>query len=89
MSLTFAYKMKALKQRILLFALAMFVTATSYAQCPMCKTALGSARDNGSDVGSTLNSGILYLLVLPYAIAMVFGIIYYNKWRKKRMATNG
>jgi hypothetical protein len=81
--------MKATTQRIFLLALSMVFTVMSYAQCPMCKTALGSARDNGSDVGSTLNSGILYLLVLPYTIAMVFGIIYYNKWRKKRMAANG
>ena len=65
------------------------ITADAMAQgCPMCKTALEEARNNGSNVGNTLNSGILYLLALPYLIASVFGIIWYKNSRaKKRAAT--
>jgi hypothetical protein len=60
------------------------------AQCPMCKTALSSARDNGSSVGSSLNNGILYLLALPYTIAAIFGIIWYRNSRiqkRKKLAS--
>ncbi|MCE2786490.1 MAG: hypothetical protein ACK5FU_06625 [Bacteroidota bacterium] len=60
------------------------------AQCPMCKTALSSARDNGSSVGSSLNNGILYLLALPYTIAAIFGIIWYRNARiqkRKKLAS--
>jgi uncharacterized paraquat-inducible protein A len=54
------------------------------AQCPMCKTSLEEARKNGSQVGSSLNNGILYLLALPYTIAMVFGFIYWRNHKLKR-----
>lgn len=58
------------------------------AQCPMCKTSLEEARKGGSEVGSTLNNGILYLLALPYSIAMVFGVIWWrnSKLKKQRAA---
>ncbi|MES2690882.1 MAG: hypothetical protein V4658_10800 [Bacteroidota bacterium] len=69
---------------ILILILASF-TADVFAQgCPMCKTALEEARNNGSSVGNTLNSGILYLLALPYLIASVFGIIWYKNARAKK-----
>ena len=58
-----------------------FVAMDLYAQCPMCKTSLEEARKEGTQVGSTLNTGILYLLALPYSIASIFGIIW---WRKSR-----
>jgi cytochrome c biogenesis factor len=54
------------------------------AQCPMCVTAVEEARKNGTQVGETLNNGILYLLVLPYAIAIVFGIIYWRNQKSKK-----
>jgi hypothetical protein len=55
--------------------------------CPMCKTSLEEARKNGSQVGNTLNSGILYLLALPYIVASVFGIIWYKNNKAKKRAT--
>jgi hypothetical protein len=54
------------------------------AQCPMCKTSLEEARKNGSAVGSSLNNGILYLLAIPYSIAMVFGYIYWRNAKLKK-----
>lgn len=55
-----------------------------FAQCPMCKTSLEEARKNGSQVGSGLNNGILYLLALPYTIALVFGLLYWRNHRLKK-----
>jgi uncharacterized paraquat-inducible protein A len=72
---------------ILLFVLLLIINFDLQAQCPMCKTALSTARDSGSSVGSSLNNGILYLLALPYTIAIVFGIIWYRNKRKKASAT--
>jgi uncharacterized paraquat-inducible protein A len=57
------------------------------AQCPMCKTSLEEARKNGSEVGSTLNNGILYLLALPYSIALVFGVIWWRNAKLKKQRT--
>jgi hypothetical protein len=70
-----------------LFVLLLIINFDLQAQCPMCKTALSTARDSGSSVGSSLNNGILYLLALPYTIAIVFGIIWYRNKRKKASAT--
>lgn len=67
---------------LLLIILFSFSFMELWAQCPMCKTSLEEARKNGSEVGSTLNNGILYLLALPYTIAVVFGFMY---WRNNRL----
>jgi uncharacterized paraquat-inducible protein A len=67
---------------IIVIFLLVSLSADIWAQCPMCKTSLEEARKNGSQVGSSLNNGILYLLALPYTIAMVFGYIY---WRNNRL----
>ena len=61
----------------------MAATVDVLAQCPMCKTSLEEARKTGSQVGSTLNNGILYLLALPYTIAIVFGFIWWRNKKKK------
>jgi hypothetical protein len=76
-------KIKSPISIILLVVLITFALDLS-AQCPMCKASLESAKENGTNVGNTLNSGILYLLAIPYSIATVFGVILYrnNKLRK-------
>jgi len=68
---------------LLLFSLV-FISTDLLAQCPMCKTSLEEARKNGSQVGSSLNMGILYLLALPYTVATVFGIIWYKNFRSRK-----
>lgn len=77
-------KVAALLIVALLFALSFDVIAQG---CPMCKTSLEEARKNGSQVGNTLNSGILYLLALPYLVASVFGVIWYRSYKAKKRAT--
>ncbi|MCF8426159.1 MAG: hypothetical protein K9H61_00815 [Bacteroidia bacterium] len=58
-----------------------------YSQCAMCKSNVETAREGGGTmVGNTLNNGIMYLLVLPYAIAGVFAFIYYKKYKEKQAA---
>jgi|694.fasta_scaffold84481_4 hypothetical protein len=75
-----------IKKYILLSVLFVVNIGITVAQCPMCKTALGSARESGSSVGNTLNDGIMYLLALPYLIGIIFAIIYYNNSRKKKLS---
>jgi hypothetical protein len=71
---------------VLLIVVLLCLQATpSLAQCAMCKSNLEMAREGGgTNVGNTLNNGIMYLLVLPYAIAGVFGFIYYKKYKEKK-----
>lgn len=70
---------------ILLFIILITFALDMSAQCPMCKASLEGARENGTQVGNTLNSGILYLLALPYSIATVFGIIFYRNNKLKKL----
>ena len=48
------------------------------AQCPMCRMSAESNLANGGSEGRNLNTGILYLLALPYTLLMVFGYIWYK-----------
>lgn len=76
--------MKAFKILVLCLAL-LLVADTLQAQCPMCKTALIKARESGeTQVGNTLNDGILYLFAFPYIVAGVFGYIYYKKYKQHK-----
>jgi len=73
-------------RKILLFTILFAALGQVQAQCPMCKTAVESARKDGKghSKGAGLNDGILYLLATPYiAVAIVGGAWFYNK-RKKR-----
>jgi hypothetical protein len=77
-----------MKSRIFLFILLLAFTIISndtLAQCAMCKSNLEMAREGGgTNVGNTLNMGILYLLALPYLVAGVFGFIYYRNYKLKK-----
>lgn len=74
----------AIKLLLIAFLLVAFMPELD-AQCAMCKSNIEMARQNNStNVGNTLNNGILYLLALPYLIAMSFGFIYYKKSKQKK-----
>jgi len=76
--------MKAIKILVLCIALLLVADALQ-AQCTMCKTALVKARESGeTQVGNTLNDGILYLFAFPYIVAGLFGFIYYKKYRQHK-----
>jgi hypothetical protein len=64
-----------------LFLLA--VPAISFAQCAMCRTQLENNVSNG-DIGiaAGINTGILYLLSMPYLIVIVLGYFWYKTSRK-------
>jgi hypothetical protein len=53
----------------------------TFAQCPMCKMSAESNLKNGGTAGKGLNTGILYMLALPYSLVGVIGFIW---WRNNR-----
>jgi hypothetical protein len=77
-----------MKSKIFLFILLLafiIISNDTLAQCAMCKSNLEMAREGGgTNVGNTLNMGILYLLALPYLVAGVFGFIYYRNYKLKK-----
>ena len=53
--------------------LLVFFTSDSFAQCAMCKANAESSLRNGSSVVKGLNTGILYLMLIPYLLlAFIF-----------------
>lgn len=67
---------------VLIF-LVMLSPLTTWAQCAMCRTQLENNVSNG-DIGiaAGINTGILYLLSLPYLAILVLGYVWYRNSRK-------
>ncbi len=78
--------MKSISKYVVLALLLMLIASPELmAQCAMCKSNLEMARQNGgTNVGNTINDGILYLLALPYIIAAAFAYVYYKKYKEKK-----
>lgn len=77
------------RQKILfsLFALMLvfsFLAPELYAQCPMCRMSAESNMANGGTAGSGLNSGILYMLAMPYIIIGTVAFIWYRNRKKNK-----
>ncbi|MCX2573276.1 hypothetical protein [Pedobacter sandarakinus] len=75
------------KLTFILFALAfvMFFSLNVQAQCAMCSINAEQGVKNGNTVSAGLNTGVLYLLAIPYIMAMVVGVVWYKKYRKKNV----
>jgi len=60
------------------------------AQCPMCRMSVESNMQNGSgqSIGSTINTGILYMLAMPYLLVGTLGYIWYKSKRKSEEIEN-
>lgn len=65
---------------ILIVVCVFLNTAQSIAQCAMCKTSVESDLDSGKgSIATGLNTGILYLMAIPYLILMAGGYIFFRK----------
>lgn len=68
-----------------LFFLLVLNVADVSAQCAMCSLNAENSVANGSTLGKGLNDGIMFLLGLPYLIALVIGVLWYKKFKKKNV----
>lgn len=55
------------------------------AQCPMCKASVESNMQDGGEkvFGMGLNSGILYLMAIPYIMVIAIGFFWYRAKKKQ------
>ncbi len=74
--------MKRIAILIGLTLVLILVQQTVFAQCPMCKMAAESNMKSGGSVGKGLNTGILYLLAMPYIIVSILAYIWKQTKRK-------
>lgn len=57
------------------------------AQCAMCRTQLENNVSNGNPgIAAGINTGILYLLVMPYLSILIIGYFWYKSSRRNANA---
>ncbi len=75
---------------VLMFVLVLS-SVDAYSQCAMCRATVESnvgtgSKEPESEVGSGLNTGILYLMAIPYILVGTVGFLWYKSNRKKKEA---
>lgn len=71
-----------MKRFALTLMFAVFCVASSSAQCAMCRSTLENNYSNGNPgIAAGINTGILYLLSMPYLAAIIIGYLWYKSSR--------
>jgi hypothetical protein len=74
---------------LVLMILSMNVVSAA-AQCAMCRSTLENNFSNGNPgIGAGINTGILYLLVLPYLLVFVLGYFWFKSSRNAKQKFSG
>lgn len=70
--------------RTILFCFLISVSYSGYSQCAMCRSTVESnAKIEVSNRAQSLNSGILYLMIIPY---LLFGTLAYFWYKNSKKA---
>lgn len=64
---------------------SLFFSLTANAQCAMCRAAL--AGDSNVKKAQAVNDGIVYLMVIPYLLVGIIGILIYRMYQSKKKKT--
>lgn len=71
--------MKRLTGIIVVTGFLMLMAGEAAAQCAMCRSTLENNYANGNPgIAAGINTGILYLLCIPYLAAMILGYLWYK-----------
>jgi hypothetical protein len=64
---------------VVVLVLSLFLKDDAIAQCAMCKAVAGSnLESDANDVGRGLNTGILYLMAIPYIMLMGLFFLFFK-----------
>ena len=66
---------------VFIVVLMVFPSMEALAQCPMCRAAVETNLAQGGTEGKGLNTGILYMLSLPYLLIATIGFLW---WKNKK-----
>ncbi|TAD97341.1 MAG: hypothetical protein EAZ97_12645 [Bacteroidetes bacterium] len=73
------------KKFLLIVFLLTCQTLSSFAQCAMCRATVENNISNGENsLGSGLNTGILYLLSMPYLAITLLAYLWYRHSKNKK-----
>ena len=73
-------------KKIFAFFLVSLISIAGYSQCAMCKATAESNANGGGSEAAGLNSGILYLMFIPYLLIAGIAIAIYRHKRKLERA---
>ncbi|SNR85255.1 hypothetical protein [Flavobacterium sp. ov086] len=61
---------------------SIFFSLSMNAQCAMCRAAL--AGDSNVKKAEAVNNGIVYLMVIPYLLVAIIGVLIYRMYQSKK-----
>lgn len=68
-----------MKKLLLIVSFLMATASGGVAQCAMCRSTLENNLSNGDPgLAAGINTGILFLLALPYLAAVIIGVLWYK-----------
>ena len=79
-------------KKVVLIAVLLLLTQFTdvVAQCAMCRSTLENNFSNGNaGIAAGINTGILYLLTMPYLAVMLLGYFWYKSSKNARKEFTG
>jgi len=70
-----------MKNKVFFLLISFFFFLQTNAQCAMCRAVLES--EEGQSTAEAVNSGIVYLMVIPYILIGGLGYFIYRKLKSK------
>jgi len=75
-------------RKISLLSVFVLMQVFSFSQCAMCKAVVESDMKGGGNAGENINSGIIYLMFIPYLLIGTVGYLIYRHYKKNRLSNN-
>ena len=74
----------SLKSKLVYMLFSIFYSLNTQAQCAMCRASLES--EGNTVKAEAVNDGIVYLMVIPYILVGIVGVVVYRMYKKKKQA---
>jgi hypothetical protein len=72
----------SLKSKVVYILFSIFYSLNTQAQCAMCRASLES--EGNTMKAEAVNDGIVYLMVIPYILVGIVGVVVYRMYTKKK-----
>jgi hypothetical protein len=73
----------SLKSKLVCILFSIFYSLNTQAQCAMCRASLES--EGNTMKAEAVNDGIVYLMVIPYILVGIVGVVVYRMYVKKKV----
>ncbi len=73
---------KTFSGKFIYIFVSIFFSLAANAQCAMCRAAL--AGDSNVKKAEAVNNGIVYLMVVPYLLVAIIGVLIYRMYQSKK-----